>query len=121
MILSPRLARAVVTVAALGTTLVAAPPAEAHGTSISMGWGHGGVTHSHKYVYACDDRGDTRRVYTEFVAAGNPYVRDRVYDLNSSSPGCTQVGTPAGPIFNYRVCRDERLARDICSKWRGST
>ena len=100
--------------------LAGAPPAQAHSTSISMGWGHGGVTASHQFAYACDDRGDSRNVYTEYIYdAGFRFIKDRVYDHNGSVPGCSQDQTP-GPIVRYRVCRDERFARDTCSAWRST-
>jgi len=122
---SPRrllgIALSLAAVAAVSLAVLAgAPPAQAHSTSINMGWGHGGVTASHHFAYACDDRGDSRNVYTEY---NYDYrfrsIKDRVYDHNGSVRGCSQDQTP-GPIRWYRVCRDERFARDTCSAWRST-
>lgn len=101
--------------------IVSAPPAQAHGTSISRSWGHGGVTDSHMYVYACDDRGDNAGVYTVYVAAAHPrYVVDSVHSPEDRL-GCRQEESVAGPIVNYKLCRDIPRKPDVCTGWNGGT
>ena len=88
---------------------VGAPPASAHGTSMQAptGGGHGGVTDSHYYVYACDTNPDGVGIYTryEFWYQGT-WRRGSVRDANGSAPGCTQVRSEGGAIRSYSVCKD---------------
>ncbi len=105
----------------IGVVLGVATPALAHGTSASVYYslynspklGHGGVTASHHYVYACDDYRNGNSVYTEFYYQGRG--PGRVYD--SSSPGCNQIRVDPA-ITDYRVCEDVPWQRDSCSSWR---
>ena len=100
--------------------LMGAPPADAHGTSVPMGWGHGGVTDSHYFAYACDDRNDGRGVYNEYrYARGGVVYAGRVGDANGSAAGCSQKQTP-GPVIQYRICRDNPGAPDTCSGWKAT-
>lgn len=100
--------------------LTGAQPTQAHnpGSSIHKGWGHGGVTASHYFVYACDDRRDGSGVYTEYIYESRPVIlkKGTVRDV-SSSGGCVQKRSPDGPITSYRVCPEGKWPVRSCSAW----
>ena len=94
-----------------------AGPASAHDSARWLYYGgvlrgHGGVTASHHYVYACDDRADGNRIYTEFrYSTGS----GRVYD-STATPGCTQMYV-SRTITSYRVCMELSYRVDPCTTW----
>ena len=104
--------------AMLLVVLAMAGPASAHDSArwlyYNGSWrGHGGVTASHHYVYACDDRADGNGIYTEFNYSGG---HGRVYDSNDSAPGCSYIYV-SPPITSYRVCMGEYYWPEPCTSW----
>ena len=96
-------------------------PALAHGTSARLFYdnhwvGHGGVTASHHFVYACDDREDGNAIYTVFDYTGDRGHNARVYDANGSKSGCTQLQIGA-TITRYKVCMVLPVVVDPCTPW----
>jgi hypothetical protein len=82
-----------------------ASPASAHGTKLPApgGGGHGGVTDSHRFAYACDYSYDFVRISNTYTY----YYAGKFYTNTVTAPngGCKQVGV-AGPIVKYQVCRE---------------
>jgi len=77
--------------------------------------GHGGVTASHLYVYACDDSNDNWGVETQYKTGGPSWTWIR--DGNGSAPGCRQTRA-SGRITMYRICRDNAWSFQQCGSWR---
>lgn len=104
-----------------GLSLASASTAQAN--PISRDWGHGGVTQSHLYVYACDDSRDGRGVFVQYIGVNNPTLRgiDHVLD-DSSAGGCVQEYTTKGRIINFRLCREGSWAFPVeCTGWAWGT
>lgn len=92
-----------------------AGPASAHSSSVYLKWtfwnrGHGGVTASHHYAYACDDRADGNAIYTDFFYSGG---KGRVYAPFDGD--CKQI--QVGPyITKYQVCMVLPNMPDPCNE-----
>jgi len=113
---SPRrlLALAAVVAFTLAVLLASAPQALA-GWSLPArgGGGHGGVTDSLLFVYACDDKADSRGIYTQYkwLGATGPW---EVWAPGAGS--CKQVRSP-GRVYKFRVCRTGGWFLN-CSDWK---
>ena len=114
------------TVIGVGISLGVASTAFAHSSAATLydtdgiRRGHGGITASHHYVYACDDSNDDRGVYTLYFAdgpRGPNSILNTVTDANGSAPGCTQTYTRL-KINKYRVCRKSLPVRAQCTATR---
>jgi hypothetical protein len=81
--------------------------------------GHGGVTASHYYVYACDDSADARRVFTEYKVHWSDTPYGWVEDVNGSAPGCNEIKTTWW-MKEFRVCRDNTWTLKECTSWKGT-
>ena len=91
--------------ASLSLTLVGLgmPLAQAHDTKIDRSWGHGGVTASHRFVFACDDdTGDDDDVYVQYKM--HTGTEGRMWDRPGA--GCSQSSQTAALVYWYQLCRD---------------
>jgi hypothetical protein len=115
---SPRrlLVLAAVVAFTLAVLLASAPQALAGwSTSPPAGGGHGGVTDSRFFVYACDDKADSRGIYTQY----HWYGATRPWEVWAPGAGsCKQVRSP-GRVYNFRVCRTGSWTNFMsCSGWK---
>lgn len=113
-------------IAMLATSILGMPGASAHGTSLTapLRGGHGGVTDSHYFAYACDAAAynfvtiSTRYRYWYGSWQGGVWVpgwRESGV-VAPTSGGCQQTNKTPGPIGYYRVCNGGALY--ACTEWR---
>jgi len=112
-------------VALLATLTVGSSVALAHSSSMNepLNHGHGGVTQSHYFAYACD-RDVLATISTQYKYwygswQGGVWVPGwRQSGLTGLSPtGCRETNKTPGPIGWYRVCRNAPYA---CTAWRAT-